>query len=129
MSWLGFKQLPCYYEREKRFEGDTKYSFAKMLNFSMIALYYFSKKLLKIPFMISFLLFLITLIYSFILIFYTSLNPSLNAIMWHVMVIVLLFLTSIQLFVLGIIGKYVQNLFDEVKYRPEYIIDEKINFE
>jgi dolichol-phosphate mannosyltransferase len=129
VSWLGFKQVPCYYEREKRFAGDTKYSLAKMLNFSMIALFYFSKKVLKIPFITAFFLFLIAIIYSLILIFYTSYNPSCNAVMWHVTLIILFLLASIQLFVVGIVGKYIQNLFDEINHRPEYIIDEKINFE
>jgi dolichol-phosphate mannosyltransferase len=49
--------------------------------------------------------------------------------MWHVTLIILFLLASIQLFVVGIVGKYIQNLFDEINHRPEYIIDEKINFE
>ncbi|MDR2906532.1 MAG: glycosyltransferase family 2 protein, partial [Bacteroidales bacterium] len=47
IAWMGFKQVPCYYEREERFAGETKYPFKKMLKFAMIGLFYFSKKPLQ----------------------------------------------------------------------------------
>ena len=44
---------------------------------------------------------------------------------WASMVCILLFVGGIQLFCLGIVGKYIGKIFTEVKHRPIYIIKEK----
>ena len=48
IAWMGFKQVPFYYEREPRFAGETKYPLSKMLKLATTSLLYFSTKPLKI---------------------------------------------------------------------------------
>src|SRR5688572_17614836 len=48
ISWLGFKQTPFYYERHARHAGATKYTLRKMIRFASIAIFYFSKRPLRI---------------------------------------------------------------------------------
>ena len=56
--------------------------------------------------------------------------PSCHSVQgWSSTIITILFLGGIQLFTIGILGEYIGNIFDETKNRPEYIIQEKINFE
>ena len=44
---------------------------------------------------------------------------------WASMVCIMLFIGGIQLFCLGIVGKYIGKIFTEVKHRPIYIVKEK----
>ena len=48
---------------------------------------------------------------------------------WTSTIIIIIFFGGVQLITIGVLGQYIGVLFDEVKSRPEYIIDEKINFE
>jgi len=43
-------------------------------------------------------------------------------------VIVVTFFSGIQLFCLGLMGEYVGRIYDEVKRRPLFIVDKKVNF-
>jgi dolichol-phosphate mannosyltransferase len=47
---------------------------------------------------------------------------------WTSTIMLIVFFGGVQLLTIGVLGKYIGNLFDEVKRRPEYIIREKINF-
>ena len=47
---------------------------------------------------------------------------------WSSTLIIIIFFGGVQLFMVGILGEYIGSIFDEVKKRPEFIIDEKINF-
>ena len=44
-------------------------------------------------------------------------------------VLVITFFSGIQLLILGLLGEYVGRVYEEVKGRPPYIIDRKINFD
>jgi dolichol-phosphate mannosyltransferase len=127
ISWVGFKQVPFYYEREARFAGETKYPLKKMLSFASTALVYFSKK----PLLMSISLGFITVVIGIILaawyilgkIFgYTNAESG-----WTSTIIIIIFFGGIQLLTIGVLGQYIGILFDEVKERPEYIIEEIIN--
>jgi len=127
ISWIGFKQVPFYYEREARFAGETKYPLKKMLSFAAIALLYFSKKPLMLAINLGFAAvvfgILMAIWYIFGKIFgYTNAETG-----WTSIMITIIFFGGIQLITVGVLGQYIGILFDEVKERPEYIIDEIIN--
>ncbi|HAC22812.1 MAG TPA: glycosyltransferase, partial [Porphyromonadaceae bacterium] len=46
---------------------------------------------------------------------------------WTSLMITIIFFGGVQLLTIGVLGQYIGVLFDEVKHRPEYIVDEKIN--
>jgi dolichol-phosphate mannosyltransferase len=127
ISWVGFKQVPFYYERDERFAGETKYPLKKMLSLATTALVYFSKKPLLMATGLGFTVVLIgicmALWYMLGKIFgFTNADSG-----WTSIMIIVIFFGGIQLLTIGFLGQYIGILFDEVKERPEYIIDKIVN--
>ncbi|NLJ82421.1 MAG: glycosyltransferase family 2 protein [Bacteroidales bacterium] len=128
ISWMGYKQLPCYYDRDERFAGETKYPLKKMLKFAMIGVFYFSKKPLKIATFTGFISVLIGVLYGIVALITKLIYPYSLVTGWTTLIILIIFFGGVQLITIGVLGQYIGNLFDEAKDRPEYIVDEKINF-
>jgi polyisoprenyl-phosphate glycosyltransferase len=129
ISWMGFKQIPFYYEREARFAGSTKYSLTKMIRFASTGIFYFSKKPLQIATAFGFLSVAAGLLLSAWILFNKLTNPQFLISGWTSLVLAVIYFGGVQLLTIGILGQYVGNLFDEVKRRPEYIIDEIVTRE
>ncbi|HOF16895.1 MAG TPA: glycosyltransferase family 2 protein [Bacteroidales bacterium] len=128
ISWMGYKQVPCYYEREERFAGETKYPLKKMLKFAMIGVFYFSKKPLKLATYTGFISVAIGILYALIALITKLINPSALVTGWTTIIVLIVFFGGVQLITIGVLGQYIGNLFDEAKKRPEYIVGKKINF-
>jgi polyisoprenyl-phosphate glycosyltransferase len=123
VSWVGFKQVPFYYKREARFAGETKYPFRKMLHFAGTAMLYFSKKPLKLAIGLGFLSVVIGLIYAIWIVCGKIFGFTEAAIGWSSIILLVIFFGGVQLLTVGVLGQYVGIIFDEVKDRPEYIIE------
>jgi len=127
ISWIGFRQTSVQYVREKRLSGATNYPLFKMFKFALTGLTSFSLVPLQLAsyfgFLVSGFSFLAGLYTIFLKFFTVRTIPG-----WTSLMIVLLFLGGIQLITLGIIGEYIGRISDEVKQRPPYIIQDKINF-
>lgn len=127
ISWLGFKQIPCYYDRAERFAGETKYPFRKMLHFALIGLFYFSKKPLKMATTLGFVCIILGIVY--VLQTFVKLLMGVEFVHgWASTIMIIIFFGGVQLLTIGVLGQYIGNIFDESKDRPEYVINEKINF-
>lgn len=127
ISWMGYKQVPCYYERKERFAGETKYPLKKMLKFASIGLFYFSKKPLKMATWLGFFSVALCLIYAIVIFIMKLIHPASFVVGWTSIVLLVIFFGGVQLLTVGILGQYIGNLFDEAKDRPEYIIRDKVN--
>ena len=125
ISWMGFHQVPFYYERKARFAGETKYPLKAMIQFGTTALIYFSKK----PLLLATGLGFISVVVGIILAIWFTLgkiygfNNAESG--WTSIMTAVVFFGGVQLLTIGVLGQYIGILFDEVKDRPEYIIDEK----
>lgn len=129
VSWVGFHQVPFYYDRDARHAGTTKYPLKRMLAFAEKAMLYFSKKPLEISISLGIIAFCVGVGYG-LWVLLGSIFGFIGTISgWTSTVILIIFFGGVQLLTIGVLGKYIGILFDEVKERPEYIIDEKINFE
>lgn len=129
ISWIGFKQCPIYYDRDPRFAGETKYPIFKMLRFAAFGLLYFTKKPLKMATSLGFFsIFVAFFLLAYILIseiFYSEKIVS----GWASLLTTVTFFGGVQLVTLGVLGEYIGSIFDEVKNRPEYIIENIIRKE
>jgi Glycosyltransferases involved in cell wall biogenesis len=129
ITWVGFKQVPYYYEREARYAGETKYPLSRMIRLATKALFYFSKKPLLLATGLGFfavLVGVVLVVWYFMgkIIGYTNAESGFTSIM-----IIVIFFGGIQLLTIGVLGQYIGILFDEVKERPQYIVESSVNFE
>ncbi|MDM0033306.1 glycosyltransferase family 2 protein [Variovorax sp. J22P271] len=125
-SWIGFKQVGVEYVADERAAGHSKYSLSRTLRFALTGILSFSTKPLQLGIIVGawtggagFLLMFAAVVSYFI-------DRSIPS-GWTTVVVLLLFFSAIQLFVIGIIGMYIGDLYLEMKGRPRYILDEKIN--
>lgn len=126
ISWMGFKQMPLHYNRDARQHGKTKYTLNKMLKLAGIAMFYFSKKPLKLSLTLGFTSFIIGIALT-IWVLYVQLSGGDTVPGWASTVITIIFFGGVQLLTIGVVGEYIGNILDEVKNRPEYIVDERVN--
>jgi len=123
VPWMGFPQSTVDYEPGTRFSGKTKYSFRKMMSFAMAGVTSFSTKPLRISIIIGIILAVLCLAYAVYAI-YIGLFTDRDVAGWTSVIVSVLFIGSLQLVILGIIGEYLGKLFMENKRRPNYIIHE-----
>ncbi|MGA2142433.1 MAG: glycosyltransferase family 2 protein [Brevinematales bacterium] len=129
VGYIGFNQIGIQYERDSRLSGKGKYNrFFGSLKIGLNGILSFSKyplDLISISGVIiaclSFLLGIFYIVFSLMHIRIPWGNPTL--------VILISFYSGIQLLSLGIIGQYLARMFDEVKGRPVFIVQEAHGFE
>jgi dolichol-phosphate mannosyltransferase len=126
VSWVGFKQTAVDYVRAERFAGETKYPLTKMIKLAMNGITSFSYKPLKLAAHLGFGISALSFMYLLIVL-YQRLFTSSTTVGWASMVAIVLFSQGIVLMVLGLMGEYIGRIFEEIKDRPIYIIDEIIN--
>ena len=127
VSFVGFRQTGVSYVREERFAGETKYPLKKMINFALDATTSFSRKPLKIAGYIGSVMAAASFLYLFFIL-YLKLFTDKTVSGWASSVSITLLLNGVILMMLGIMGEYIGRIYDEVKNRPLYIINEQIGF-
>jgi dolichol-phosphate mannosyltransferase len=128
ISWSGFRQVPFYYKHEARVAGTTKYPLNKMIRFASNALLYFSNKPLKLATSLGFTAVVIGLVLATWFTLGKIYGFSKAESGWTTIVTMITFFGGVQLLTVGVLGQYIGDLFNEIKARPEYIIEEKRNF-
>ena len=122
---VGYKSCNVYYDRKKREAGETKYPFKKMLLFALKGISSFS----AVPLHLITLAGVLISLLSFILMIWTIvayINAS-TIVGWTSLMAAITFFSGITILFMGIIGEYIASIFVEVKNRPTYIIDKKLD--
>ena len=127
VSWVGFKQIAYEYVREERFAGVTKYPLKVMLSFAMDAITAFSYKPLKLATSLGFALSLFSFIYMLVILWQVLFTDTTVA-GWASIVGVILLTQGIVLMILGLMGEYIGRIFEEIKNRPVYIVQEVLGY-
>lgn len=122
---VGFPSGIVEYERKERSAGESKYPLRKMLSFAWEGITSFSTAPLRMITVMGFLsglLSLMTLAWVLsIRIFTSEAIPG-----WASMLLPLLFIGSVQLLCLGVLGEYMAKIYSEVKQRPRFHIDKVV---
>ena len=125
-AWVGFKQVPLLYDRDKRFAGQTHYPFKKMLKLAADGIMSFSDKPLKLPLWMGLAwLFLggLTLLVLLIM----ALAGHSGGGWWLASLLMIGFGSTLAS--IGIAGSYLARVYDEVKQRPLYIVADTRGFD
>lgn len=131
-AWVGFKQIGLVYERAARAAGESKYSLRKLIRLATDGIFSFSIMPLRLATyfglctvglcIITALFILSWKIYQFRFMGYTAQQlPG-----WTALVLGILFLSGLQLFLIGILGEYIGRIYKEVKGRPRYVVQKSL---
>jgi dolichol-phosphate mannosyltransferase len=127
VSWVGFKQTGVYYVRQERFAGETKYPLRRMVRLAITAITGFSIFPLQVATFMGFVTAGLSALFILIaIVARLSGNEAFEG--QATTLVTVLFLGSIQLISLGIIGEYLGRIYDEVRGRPLYIVNEAVGF-
>ena len=122
-SFVGFKTKWLEYENVERVAGETKWSFWKLFKYAIEGITAFSTT----PLIFASVLGLIFCVVAFIAIIFiivktlTFGDPTSG---WPSLACIIVFVSGIQLFSMGVIGQYLSKMYLEVKHRPIYIVKE-----
>jgi polyisoprenyl-phosphate glycosyltransferase len=122
---IGFRSEKVFYKRQKREAGESKYPLGKMLVFAWNGVTSFSTFPMRLVLYFGFFNFFIAVaIAAYILVSYLSghIVPG-----WTSIVLPMTFFSGSNMVAIGLIGEYVGKIYEEVKSRPRYIVDEFIN--
>ena len=126
VAWVGFRQTAVYYDRDARFAGTTKYPVSKMLKFAIDGITSFSILPLRVA----------TWLGVFAAIWAVGIGVWAIAVKvlglgtvpgWTTIMFAVALGSSAQLLMTGVLGEYVGRIYEEIKRRPLYIIEQDIN--
>lgn len=118
---MGYPSAVVYYDREKRFAGESKYPFSKMLSFAVDGITSFSVRPLRYIVLLGLLFILISIvaiIYGFLSYLEGDTIPG-----WTSLLVSIWFIGGMVTTAIGIIGEYVGKIYKEVKRRPRYFVE------
>ena len=121
---VGFKKTTLEYTAAERAGGESHYSIKKLLRFSISTIVCFSDFPLKLGMYAGFgsaLIGIIVLIYSLI-----TMQGAPSG--YTTLVTLMCFMFAVLFVVIGVLGQYMAVMFSELKDRPIYIVEEKVNF-
>ncbi len=122
---IGFKSAQVYYERTPRTAGETKYPLKSMMALAWNGISNFSIVPLRLVTFMGFVVCFISLFFIAYVIYRWSQQGTIVG--WASTVTIITLFSGLQLLSLGIIGEYLAKVFVEVKQRPLFIVESKIN--
>lgn len=122
---LGFPSKKVYYERKSRELGESKYPVGKMVQFAWTGITSFSNKPLKLASILGMLICSFSVLILLYCLFLWWTEKTIAG--WTSIIMVIIFLSGVQMMLLGIIGEYLGKVFIETKKRPQFIISQRTN--
>ena len=127
-SWVGYTQATVLYDRDHRAAGAPKQTFGRLVRYAFDAIFSFSLKPLRAIWTLGFIVSFISIGYGLYLIALRVLH--INVVPgFTTPTVAILLLGGVQLISIGILGEYLGRIYDEVKQRPQYVINEIIHNE
>ncbi len=122
---LGYETEKVYYERNERAAGTSKYPFKKMLGLAIDGITSFSVKPISMIISLGIIILgccFAAAVYAFVSYFLGSVERG-----WTSLILSIWFLGGVQLLSIGIVGAYIGKIYKEVKRRPKYNIETRLD--
>jgi len=126
VHWVGFKSTSLEVNHSERVEGNSSYTFSKLLSLAFNTIISFSNKPLKLFVKFGMLMSLVSFIVGFITII-KYLKGEISVLGYSSLMVSIWFLSGVIITITGIVGIYIGKIFDQSKGRNSFIIDKVIN--
>lgn len=123
--WMGFRHAILPVEHAPRFAGRSSYSWAKLVQHAAAAISSHSKSLLKLAVAVGFTYVAAAAIFAVYLVISYFVHGYRAG--WASTMVMLLGSTGVILLAVGVAGIYIGNIFDQVRRRPLFLIQETVN--
>ena len=120
--WVGFRKAEVRYDVQERTEGVSKWSTKSLIKYAITNIGSFSSFPLHLVTVLGIITLIISIVFSITALIQKLTGVALGG--FTTVIILLLFIGSLIMISLGIIGYYIARIYDEVKGRPRYIIEE-----
>ncbi len=126
-GWVGFKNKWLEFENIERKKGETKWSFWKLFAYAIDGIMAFSTAPLAIASFLGIFFCIVAFIFIILIIIrQQTVGDPHDLVGWASMVCIILFVSGVQLFCVGVVGQYLAKAYLEVKKRPLYIVKEEL---
>lgn len=122
-GWIGFNTYWLPFENVERVAGESKWNFWGLFKYAIDGIINFSQTPLDVASWFGILMTIMAFV-SLLFVFARRLIFGDPVAGWASMVCIMLFIAGIQLFCIGIMGKYIAKIYMESKHRPHYVISE-----
>ena len=123
-AWVGFNQIAIKFDRDPRFAGEVKYTFAHSLALGTNGLVSFSTIPLRLSTYLGLFSAVVAIIMAILVFYWRIFTPNSTLTGFATIAIAIFFLGAVQLISIGILGEYIGRIYEEVKKRPLYTIAE-----
>jgi polyisoprenyl-phosphate glycosyltransferase len=123
--WCGYKFSTVTYERVEREYGKSRWTFGKKVKYFIDAFVGFSYLPLRLSAFLGLFFAMIGGMYSILVVFLRLFN-EVPVQGWTTLTVIVLLLSGVQLFILGILGEYLWRNLDAARSRPMFIVDKII---
>ena len=120
--WVGFKKAEVTYDVRERVAGESKWSTRSLIKYAITNIGSFSSVPLHLITVLGIVTLIISIVFSVVALVQKLTGTALGG--FTTVIILLLFIGSIIMISLGIIGYYIARIYEEIKGRPRYIIEE-----
>jgi dolichol-phosphate mannosyltransferase len=126
-AWAGFRQIGIEYDRDARYAGKPQMSLRRLVELALDGIISFSKAPLRIAVYFGMMVAGVAFLGG-LFVLYEKLFTDRAILGWASTIVSITFLGGLILMTLGVIGEYIGRIYDEVKQRPLYIIQETAGF-
>ncbi len=126
VSWIGFNYVEISYNVDDRKFGFSKYNIFALSKLASFGIFGFSTFPLKLSLYIGYFFAFFSFFYGFFAIIKRFVSPENIPVGYTDLIVFITFIGGLILIFLGILGAYLSKIFEEVRNRPTYIIDEKL---
>jgi glycosyltransferase involved in cell wall biosynthesis len=128
VQWVGFRKYYLPVEHASRFEGKSTYNFKGLYRLALNTIMGFSDKPLRLTVKVGFLVTMLSILVG-IVYFVLYITGKIQVMGFTTLIISLWFLAGLIMFILGILGLYIGRMFEKVKQRPVYIVQDQCNIQ